>query len=112
MPTTLRTEGMGRQQFVVRSERSSSTMCSGMRVEARLISLARVSSCGILRDQVAVPEGTTQQIFYEEEIMGCFSMEECYGGERAGAYGSNTSRFARVATDATLFPASGKLGNE
>eukprot|EP00752_Nemacystus_decipiens_P004321 g3946.t1 len=30
--------------------------------------------------QVAVRQGTTLQIFYEEEIMRCFSAEECYGG--------------------------------
>ncbi|CAM9570734.1 unnamed protein product, partial [Scytosiphon promiscuus] len=31
--------------------------------------------------QVAVPQGTAQQTFYEQEIMGCYTHEECYGGK-------------------------------
>lgn len=30
--------------------------------------------------QVALQHGTTMQLFYEEEIMRCFTTEECYGG--------------------------------
>ena len=37
--------------------------------------------CAIDGRQVALWRGTTLQDFYEEEIMGCYSDEECYGCE-------------------------------
>ena len=42
--------------------------------------------------QVALLNGTSLQSFYEEEIMNCYSQEECYGG----ALNKRAVFFARV----------------